>query len=75
MVVAAELRVALTERLGFIASKDGYAEAEFDQTLADETGFANISVGLKYAVINRPADETILTIGLEYEPPTGNLVD
>ena len=73
MVVAAELRVALTERLGFIASKDGYAEADFDQTLADETGFANISVGLKYAVINRPADETILTIGLEYEPPTGNL--
>lgn len=59
--------------MGFIASKDGYAEADFDQTLDDEQGFANISLGFKYAIINRLADETILTIGAEYEPPTGNL--
>ncbi len=72
-IVAAELRVALTERLGFIASKDGYADLEFDAVLPDETGFVNISAGLKYALISRPEDETILTVGAEYEPPTGNV--
>jgi len=72
-VVAAEVRIALTERLGFIASKDGYADIHFDSVLPDESGFANISLGLKYAFINDPQSETILTAGAEYEPPTGNL--
>ena len=71
--VAAEIRIALTERLGFIASKDGYAEIDFDEGLPDESGFANISLGLKYALINDPQNETILTAGIEYEPPIGNL--
>jgi len=44
-VVAAEIRVALTERLGIIASKDGYADADFDAVLDDENGFANVSLG------------------------------
>lgn len=71
--VAAEIRIALTERLGFIASKDGYAEIEFDEALPDESGFANISLGLKYALVNDPQNETIVTAGVEYEPPTGTL--
>jgi len=72
-VVAAEVRIALTERLGFIASKDGYADIDFKGGLPDESGFANISVGLKYAVVSDPATNTILTLGAEYEPPTGDL--
>ena len=72
-VIAAEIRVALSERLGFIASKDGYAHIEFDKVLPDEEGFANISLGLKYALVSDPETETIFTIGAEYEPPTGNL--
>jgi hypothetical protein len=70
---AAELRVALTERLGFIASKDGYVHATYNHTFPDEQGFANISLGLKYAVVSDPKSETILTIGAEYEPPSGGL--
>jgi hypothetical protein len=72
-VIAAEVRIALTERLGFIASKDGYADIHFKGGLPDENGFANVSAGLKYAVISDPASDTILTIGAEYEAPTGDL--
>lgn len=72
-VGAAEIRIALTDRLGFIASKDGYADLHFKSGLRDESGFANISLGLKYAIFSDPASDTILTIGAEYEPPSGNL--
>lgn len=70
---AAEIRVAITDRLGFIASKDGYADLDFKHTLPDESGFANISAGLKYAIVSDPKTDTILTVGAEYEPPSGNL--
>src|SRR5262245_5190246 len=43
--VAAELRIALTDRLGFIASKDGYVRSNFNGALPDVDGFANISAG------------------------------
>ena len=72
-VTALELRVALTDRLGFIASKDGYVKANFDAVLPDDTGFANISFGFKYAVISNPKEQSILTVGAEYEPPTGSV--
>ena len=72
-VVAAEIRVALTDRLGFIASKDGYVDANFDAVLPDDEGFANLSFGFKYAVISRPETGTLLTVGAEYEAPTGDL--
>ena len=68
-----EVRVALTERLGIIATKDGYADINFDSLLPDENGFANISIGFKYAVISRPEIEGILTVGIEYELPIGDL--
>ena len=72
-VYALELRLALTERLGIIASKDGYARANFDAVLPDEDGFANISIGLKYAVHSDPARQSIVSLGIEYEPPSGDL--
>ena len=74
-VVAAEIRVALTERLGIIASKDGYADVDFDAVLPDDSGFANISLGLKYALISDPATDTILSVGVEYEPPWPGKID
>lgn len=68
-VLAAEVRIALTERLGFIASKDGYVNANFDAVLPDTDGFANISAGLKYALFHDKTTQDILTIGVEYEVP------
>ena len=72
-VVAAEIRVALNDRLGIIASKDGYVDANFKSVLRDDSAFVNLSLGLKYALLSDPATNSILTIGAEYEPPTGNL--
>jgi hypothetical protein len=72
-IYAAEIRVALTERLGFIATKDGYTDIHFDSVLPDTDGFENISFGFKYAVFARPETEDIVTVGIEYEPPTGSL--
>jgi len=72
-IYAAQIRVALTERLGFIASKDGYTVMHFDNVLPDSDGFENISFGFKYALYSNPETEDIITIGMEYEPPTGSL--
>jgi hypothetical protein len=72
-LVAVELRVALTERLGIIASKDGYADINFDSVLPDEDGFANISLGMKYALLSLPKADAIVSVGVEYEAPVGNL--
>ncbi len=68
-VLAAEIRIALTERLGFIATKDGYVDANFDAVLPDTEGFANISAGLKYALLHDKTNQDILSIGVEYEVP------
>ncbi len=72
-LAALQLRVAITDRLGFIATKDGYADFNFDEVLPDESGFANVALGFKYALISRPEDETILTAGLRYEIPINDL--
>ncbi|WP_282607171.1 transporter [Pelagibius sp. Alg239-R121] len=72
-LAALQLRVAITDRLGFIATKDGYADFDFDEVLPDESGFANVALGFKYALISRPEDETILTAGLRYEIPINDL--
>lgn len=72
-LVALQLRLAITERLGFIATKDGYANFEFDNVLEDEDGFANIAAGFKYALITVPEDEGILTAGARYEIPINDL--
>ena len=72
-VGAIQARVALTERLGFIATKDGYADFDFDDVLEDEDGFLNIAFGLKYAFFMDPASDTIVSAGLRYEVPINDL--
>ena len=72
-VVAAQVRIALTERLGFLATTDGYAFAEFDAGLPDSEGFADLAVGFKYAAHYDPAAGEILTVGARYTLPTGDL--
>ena len=72
-LAALQLRIALTERLGFIATEDGYADAHFDEVLDDENGFANIAFGFKYAILSNPESESLLTAGLRYEIPINDL--
>ncbi len=72
-IAAAEIRVALTERLGIIATSDGFADANFEAVLPDDNGFVNLSLGFKYAVHSSPQDQSIVSIGVEYEAPTGTV--
>ena len=72
-VVAAQVRAAITDRLGFLATTDGYAFTDFNGVLPGEEGFADLAVGLKYAVVYDPAAGEILTLGARYTIPSGNL--
>lgn len=72
-LIAAQARVALTKRLGLIATKDGYAWIKPDKALEHDSGFANLAFGLKYALLYNPEKKHILTTGVRYEAPTGSL--
>lgn len=69
-VYAAQLRWAVTERLAIIATKDGYIQTRSD-ALSGEDGWADIAAGLKYALIDDPDNQFILTPGVKFELPTG----
>jgi hypothetical protein len=72
-VIALQARLAITDRLAFIATKDGYMFLNPDLApLNDEAGFMDITVGLKYAVIDDREAGLIVTPSLRYEIPLGN---
>lgn len=71
-VYALQIRYAVTERLALIATKDGYIDFNPNAVLTDQTGWADIGFGLKYALIDDIANQFILTPGLRLELPTGN---
>ncbi|MCP4908094.1 MAG: hypothetical protein GY910_24245 [bacterium] len=71
-VVAAQIRLAITDRLAFIATKDGLTFLKPDQTLLkNEVGLMDITAGLKYALIDWREKNFILTPSLRYEIPLG----
>ncbi|MFQ5716514.1 MAG: hypothetical protein ACE5GQ_05375 [Nitrospinales bacterium] len=70
---AAQIRIALTDRLGIIATKDGYVNADFRNALLDTEGAENIAFGLKYALLSDPARDRILSLGIKFEVPTGSV--
>ena len=72
-VVALQARLAITERLGFIATKDGYSWLSFNNVLPDTDGWNNIAAGLKYNFISIPDSESLVTAGLRYEIPVNDL--
>lgn len=72
-VVAVQLRAALTDRLGFIATKDGWADIDFNKNVPDESGMANLAFGFKYAVLAQPENNALVTVGVKYEAPSGSI--
>ncbi|MEL6766373.1 MAG: hypothetical protein AAFP17_04280 [Pseudomonadota bacterium] len=74
-VIAAglQLRAAITERFGLIATLDGYTDVGFDGVLSDDGGFNDLGFGAKYAFIMDPEAGVIATAGLRYQAPIGNL--
>lgn len=71
-VIALQARLAITDRLAFIATKDGFMVLDTDQAaLDDETGFMDVTVGLKYALIDDRDAGLIVSPSLRYEIPLG----
>jgi hypothetical protein len=67
-VYAAQIRLALSERLSFIATKDGLI---YTQSPLLDSGFADIAAGFKYNLYRDPTAGRILSVGATYEVPTG----
>ncbi|TLD70112.1 hypothetical protein FEM03_13005 [Phragmitibacter flavus] len=70
-VYAVQLRYAITDRLAFIATKDGYMDLN-TPGIGDSEGWLDIAAGLKYALIDDEANAFILTPGFTFEIPLGN---
>ncbi len=73
-VLALQIRLAITERLAFIATKDGYAFLDSDNPLIrDDEGFFNLGLGFKYAAWTWQGENqsAIVTPSLRYEIPSG----
>ena len=72
-VYALQFEIALNERLSLVATKDGYVDINPDNALwGDESGFANLGAGLKYAFVYDPATSTAVSGTMTFELPTGN---
>ena len=69
---ALQFEYAFNERLSLVATKDGYVDFNANGALADETGFANLGAGLKYAFLLDHASRTAVSGTLTFELPTGS---
>jgi hypothetical protein len=68
-VYALQIRAALTERLSFIATKDGYIVSS--NPVVDD-GWADVAAGLKYLLYSDPANQVLASGGGVYELPVGS---
>lgn len=69
---AVQFEYAFHDRLSLVATKDGYVDFNPDNTLSEETGFANLAAGLKYAFIYQPENQFALSGTATVEVPTGS---
>lgn len=70
-VYAMQATVALTERLTFIANRDGYIELQAD-ALPNTEGWGDLGTGFKYSLIRDPESQFLLTAGFLYEWTQGS---
>jgi len=68
-VFAAQVRVALSERLSLIATKDGFITSS-NGIIGD--GFADVAAGLKYNLLRDPQNGQLVSVGATYEMPIGS---
>lgn len=69
-VYALQARLALTEKLAFIATKDGYSD--LNSGIIDDTGYNSIAGGFKYVLIADKANDFVMTPGIRYEAENGS---
>ena len=71
-VAAAQIRVAVTDRLAIIATKDGYLWKRPDNPLLEKTGgWMNLGFGAKYAIYQDRDAGRIVSLILKYEAASG----
>lgn len=71
--VAAQVRVAITDRLALIATKDGLAKLSPDNDLlGTEKGHFNWEAGVKYALFQDADRRIIVTPSLRYQTTNGS---
>jgi len=70
-LAALQIRLALTERLAFLATKDGYSWVDSHITESGD-GWNDIAIGLKYALAVNPEDQFLLSTGLKWEWENGS---
>jgi hypothetical protein len=71
-VVAAQARFAITDRIGIIATKDGYIFLRPDDVVPDDEGWANLGFGVKGVFYKDDDAAFIFSGGLRYEAASGN---
>ncbi len=69
-VAAVQVRLALTDRLQFVAYKDGYAW--FDDSVVNDDGWMDIAAGLKYNFYRDIEQELYLSAGVGYQLDLGD---
>jgi hypothetical protein len=70
-VYAVQARLALTERLGFIATKDGYSNLN-SNALPDDTGWNSLAAGFKYVLVDDREHDFLITPGFRVEAENGS---
>ncbi|MCR9246560.1 MAG: hypothetical protein NXI31_16120 [bacterium] len=69
-VYAVQARLALTERLTFIATKDGYSD--LDSGIIQDEGWNDIGFGLKYMFYSNVEQQSVVSGGLRYTAENGH---
>jgi len=71
---AMQFRIALSDRLSLIAVKDGYIQDNTNGTLDTilDSGWADVTAGLKYNLIRDACRGTLVSAGFTYEIPLGS---
>jgi len=64
-IYAAQIRIALTDRLQFVAYKDGYAD--FDSGLVNDDGWMDIAAGIKWNFLQDWENDLHAAVGLGFE--------
>ncbi len=65
VVYAVQARLAITERLGFIATKDGYSFFN-SGAFPDDEGWNDLAAGLKYVLLQDREADAVVSAGLRY---------
>lgn len=68
-VMAMQARLALTDKLSIIATKDGFVTS---QNPLVQDGFADVAAGLKYNIFRDVESQTLASVGATFEMPIGS---